>query len=142
MIHPRLSLLKPFIICILVYGVAIGANTAVADKGKQAVIPTMLTPWQDWVLRDQAEYNCIRIAQTPEQKRCTWPEVLNIETSNSGAHFNQGWQVLARQWIYLPGSREHWPHDVTINGDTAVVVDHKGKPAIQVAQGNYRIKGQ
>ena len=40
-----------------------------SGTGHAAVIPQALSPWQDWVLRDQPEYACPRIALLPGQQR-------------------------------------------------------------------------
>ena len=144
-----LPLSKAVIFCLFIGSlISTSLNTHGAENtrglGDAGIdIPLTLQPWQDWVLRDQPEHGCTRIAQTANNKRCVWPGILEIATTDSGARFQQNWQVLAKQqWIYLPGSREHWPHDVTLNGKTAIVVDHKGKPAIQLVPGNYNINGQ
>ena len=139
---------KSLIFYFVISGLSFGSTSSYAinngaeEATRSTDIPAILEPWQDWVLRDQTEYDCTRIAQAPDQKRCVWPGVLNIATSDSGAHFQQTWQVLANQRLTLPGSKEHWPHDVTLNGVTANVVEHRGKPAIQVAPGNYDISGR
>ena len=130
------ALIYPLISSLLI----ISLNTY--SKENTAAIPDALKPWEGWVLKDQKEYDCTHIAQTTNHKRCLWPGTLEISTTDKGAQFSQDWQVLASQWINLPGNREHWPHDVSINGDTATVVDKGGRPTILLAPGNHNITGQ
>lgn len=104
--------------------------------------PAALAAWETWVLRDQTEHPCPRIAQQTEQRRCVWPGQLAINLYPGGGDFLQSLHVVAPSWVILPGENKHWPQSVTLNNKTAVVLEFKGKPALRVNAGNYTIRGQ
>jgi len=112
------------------------------SHGAAGSAPPALAAWESWVLRDQVEHPCPRIAQQTEQRRCVWPGQLAINIHPQGGDFSQRWQVIAAGWLTLPGDNKHWPQSVTVNNTAAAVLDFKGKPAIRVAAGNHTIKGQ
>ena len=123
---------------LLLLSVAIGhASNAVALPA-----PPALAVWENWVLRNQIEHLCPRIAQQAAQRRCVWPGQLTINTHPRGAEFSQHVQIIAPSWLMLPGDSRHWPQSVTINDKAAAVLDLKGKPALQISPGNHIIKGQ
>ncbi len=119
----------------------IAAISHAASPVKQSA-PPALAEWESWVLRDQTQHPCPRIAQLPEQRRCIWPGQLAINIHPRGGDFSQRWEVIADSWVTLPGDNKHWPQSVTLNNKAAAVLDFKGKPAIRVTAGNYTIKGQ
>lgn len=123
---------------LLLFTVAIGHAASPA----KLPAPPALAAWESWVLRDQVEHPCPRIAQQAEQRRCVWPGQLAINIHPSGGDFSQSLQVLAASWLMLPGDNKHWPQSVTVNNKAAAVLDFKGKPALRVTAGNYTIKGQ
>ena len=104
--------------------------------------PPVLAEWEAWVLRDQVQHPCPRIAQQAEQRRCVWPGQLAMNIHPRGGDFSQGWKVIADSWITLPGDNKHWPQSVTVNNKAAAVLDFKGKPALRVTAGSYTIKGK
>ncbi|OUS12502.1 hypothetical protein A9Q89_06365 [Gammaproteobacteria bacterium 53_120_T64] len=112
------------------------------SHGAAQTAPPALAAWQSWVLRDQIQHPCPRIAQQAQQRRCVWPGQLAITLSPHGAEFSQHWQVITDSWLTLPGDNQHWPQSVTVNNKAAAVLDVKGKPAIRVAAGHYTIKGR
>ncbi|MEZ0185578.1 MAG: hypothetical protein AB9Q23_04245 [Candidatus Reddybacter sp.] len=123
---------------LLLFSAAISHATSPA----KLPAPPALAQWESWVLRDQVQHPCPRIAQQTEQRRCVWPGQLAINIHPWGGAFSQRWEVIAASWITLPGDNKHWPQSVTINNKAAAVLDFKGKPALRVTAGNYTIKGQ
>ncbi|OUS02270.1 hypothetical protein A9Q90_09435 [Gammaproteobacteria bacterium 54_18_T64] len=112
------------------------------SHGSEQTIPPELAQWQSWVLRDQVQHPCPRIAQQIEQRRCVWPDQLTINIHPRGADFSQQWQVLSDSWLTLPGDNKHWPQSVTVNNKAAAVLEFKGNPALHLKAGNYTIKGR
>jgi hypothetical protein len=132
-------MLARLIITLLLLIIATIGHAASPEK---IAAPPALAAWETWVLRDQIEHPCPRIAQHAEQRRCVWPGQLAINIHPRGGEFSQSLQVIAPSWLILPGDNKHWPQSVTINNKAAVVLDFKGRPALRVTAGNYTIKGQ
>ncbi len=114
--------------------------------------PPGLSGWLQWVVRDQPELACPRIAQHPgelhqdehrgDQRRCAWPGELKIDIRPDGAQFSQHWQIFSPGWLPLPGDDQHWPTAVLLDGAPAAVLAPGGRPAIAVQPGTYRVSGE
>ena len=103
--------------------------------------PELLKPWVDWVLQDEDTYQCPYFYNNFQQKQCAWPGALNLELKSKQAQFISQWQVYKEGWIFLPGDKNYWPQNVTINNKPALIVEQQGKPGIKLAAGSYLIKG-
>lgn len=102
-----------------------------------------MKPWVEWVLRDHPEYQCYRLAGDPERRQCLWPEALRIELTADGARFRQSWRSQAdAQWLPLPGERDQWPREVTLDGEPAPVVEREGRPGLWVDAGDHEVSGR
>lgn len=123
----------------LLSGLMLASGLAMAEIPTH--IPEALQPWVEWVRKDQPDHQCPRIAQQPQQRRCAWPGELSIDVSANGARFTQHWVVYGASNIILPGDARHWPVDVQLNNQPAVVLDIKGKPAVKLTAGAYRLSG-
>ncbi len=137
------------------------SETALPEAALAEIIPDSLKPWTAWVLKDQADYLCPRIAQQAfskqisskqvsskqanskqvSKKRCAWPGRLTVNVSTRQAKFSQRWEVYGKSQLVLPGDARHWPQDVTINHQPATVLDINGKPTISLDAGTYSISG-
>lgn len=113
-------------------------------------IPDALKPWTAWVLKDQPDYLCPRIAQASgpstdtgpaQQKRCAWPGKLTVDVTDKQARFSQRWEVFGKSRLILPGDARHWPKDVLVNHQPAIVQDINGRPVIELDVGNYLLVG-
>ncbi|MEZ5523304.1 MAG: hypothetical protein R3F08_17780 [Dokdonella sp.] len=51
---------------------------------------------------------------------------------------SQHWLIEADGWVPLPGSREHWPQQVLVDGRTAAVVDFDG-PKLWLGKGDHEL---
>ena len=124
-----------WLVCLLVVGIA----------HAQSNVPTPLEPWRAWVLKGQQFRACPLIAgragNAPEDFVCAWPGMLALDADATGASFGQHWKVDAESWIALPGDAEHWPQQVTVDGQPAAVVDHAG-PALRLAAGNHEVRAR
>ncbi|NOT10894.1 MAG: hypothetical protein HOP23_03510 [Methylococcaceae bacterium] len=105
-------------------------------------VPEPLKPWVDWVLQDHPDLACPYSYNSFEQKRCSWPSQLHMELSTAAGQYTASWKVYRESWVRLPGDSKHWPLNVSVNGKPAVVMDKNGVPFIQLAAGNYQIKGE
>ncbi len=104
-------------------------------------IPDDLKAWVPWVLHgNEQQTDCPFLYNNIKTTQCTWPATLVLQLDQKGGTFTQNWQVYTESWLPLPGSNKHWPQAVTINGKTATVTLHDGKPAIQVTPGLHKIE--
>jgi hypothetical protein len=118
----------------------------VAAQSADVFVPDQLQGWEEWVLHDKDYRECPFWFNGSAAARgdfvCAWPALLDIAIGADGGRFSQQWTVYAQEtWLPLPGSSEYWPHEVTVNGDAAVVVERDGLPAVRVAPGRYRLSG-
>lgn len=113
-----------------------------AGASDTEVIAPGLSDWIPWVVKDQPQYRCPRIAPEARQYQCQWPGELEIDIKPKSARFSQPWSMDGRGWITLPGDRNHWPREVSINDEPARVLERNGKPALLLEPGNYRIHGE
>ena len=109
-------------------------------------VPDELQGWEAWVLHDRAYRDCPfwfnGRAAAQGDFVCAWPGLLDIAVDADSGRFTQLWTVYAEDaWLPLPGNSDYWPHEVTVNGNAAVVVERDGAPAVQVAPGSYRLSG-
>jgi hypothetical protein len=114
-------------------------------QAAQPGIPANLESWRAWVLKDQEFRACPLIAGRKAAGRddfvCVWPGVLTIAADAKGASLTQRWRVEADGWVPLPGDQEHWPQQVTVNGQAAPVVDRNG-PTLWLTTGTHDVRAQ
>lgn len=103
--------------------------------------PVALDSWKGWLREKHPDIDCPRIATRSDQRRCAWPGKLQISVGESGAQFEQSWQISGATWIVLPGDSEHWPLQVTQNGKAAAVLERNNLPMLWLEPGNYALRG-
>ena len=116
------------------------SSAAAAPLAPQDV-PEPLRPWVKWVLQDHKEYECPFFYNNNDQKQCLWPSRLELKLDVRGGSFSQQWLVVAEEWIAVPGDAEHWPQDVKMNNQPALVSDREGVPSLWVQPGTYTVTG-
>ena len=131
----KLRLIVPFLLLL--------AGSAYA----QDYVPDELEGWQQWVLQGREYLDCPfhfdRGATEAGDFLCAWPGRLSLDVTARSAQFVQLWTVDGdEQWIALPGSPEHWPDRVTVNGRAIEVVARDNVPSVRLAPGNYEIAGR
>ncbi len=67
--------------------------------------------------------------------------MLELRADEHGVDIAQRWRVDAESWIPLPGDAEHWPQQVTVDGQPAPIVDHEG-PSVRAAAGTHAIRAR
>jgi hypothetical protein len=118
----------------------------VAAQSTDVFVPDELQGWQEWVLHDKDYRACPFYFNGNAAARgdfvCAWPGQLEISIDADGGRFSQQWTVYAQDaWLPLPGNADYWPHEVSVNGNAAVVVERDGLPAVKVAPGTHRFTG-
>ena len=110
-------------------------------------IPEPLQPWVPWVLANEPQRLCPFLynsssAMKGEQQVCAWPTQLNLDLTATGGQFSQQWRLYSETWVPLPGDSQHWPQDVTVNGQPQPVGLKQGRPSIKLKAGLQLIRGQ
>ena len=106
-----------------------------------AEIPQQLEPWVPWVLHDQDNRLCTS-SFDGEKRFCVWPHPLQLDVQGNDGHFSQKWEMKKPGWIVLPGQTKHWPQQVVINNEPALVVNKEGIPVLHIPlSGVYTIQG-
>jgi hypothetical protein len=113
-----------------------------ADVLKKKAIPEQLKPWTAWVLQHEESYGCPFFFNNFQQKHCAWSGQLSLALQAKQGDFKVVWSVFNDSWVALPGDRKHWPQNVTINNQPAVVNEQKGRPAVFLSPGEFTISGQ
>lgn len=126
--------------CLLVLSTSIQAQMTADDA-----LPASLKDWRAWVMHDLDYRACPFVATRAPNAAgdfvCAWPGTLHLDANVDGAVFSIVWRVEAPSRVYLPGDAQHWPQQVTVNGQAQPVLDHGDAPALWLASGNYTIKG-
>ncbi|NOQ64486.1 MAG: hypothetical protein GQ582_08240 [Methyloprofundus sp.] len=105
------------------------------------VIPEPLSPWVDWVMQDAKNYKCPFFYNNQNTRHCAWPSQLELTLKPQQGQFKSAWQVYNDSYITLPGSALHWPQNVTVNGQAALVLQRNKRPAVKLKAGNYTVQG-
>lgn len=131
----------------LLFACIICPALAFATPLRPEQVPEPLKPWVNWVLEDHPEQSCPFLYQSLEQKRCSWPSAMQLSLSANRGVFTSHWLVYADSWVSLPGDSKHWPLQVSVNRQAALVMERNGVPSIKLlANGKqpmaYEIKGE
>ncbi len=104
-------------------------------------VPAPLKSWETWATWGRGHQHCPTPYQDGSKHVCFWPSRLGLQIDAQGGRFDFGVTTFNDSWIPLPGSSEVWPVEVKANGAPVAVVEHDGKPSVQVATGTFRIEG-
>lgn len=112
----------------------------------QVAAPAALEPWRAWVMKDQAFRACPLMAGMQGAAAgdflCAWPGELRIDADADGASFAMRWTVDAPGPVPLPGSSDHWPQEVSVDGRAVPVVAHEGRPVLWLELGTVEVRGR
>ncbi len=135
----RLNLLTLILVFAGLFGS--GANAVTDSSRIIETLPGSLQPWVDWVLEDKPEAGCTHSHDGTGILVCSWPGLLQLDLDAHGGEFSQHWSVEAPTWVPLPGIRQYWPVDVSVNGESALLTDRNGFPVMLLEAGEYDIEG-
>jgi hypothetical protein len=76
-----------------------------------------------------------------EKALCLWPGLLRLEINRDAGRFEQRLAIDRELEVELPGSREHWPERVRVDGRIAAVLERAGTPVVRVEAGEHRVQG-
>lgn len=131
---------------LLLLALMISADAAWAQRS-DVYVPDDLKPWQNWVLQGKEYRDCpFFFDRQPDDRDnfiCAWPAELELTITADGGRFTQTWTVYAaEQWVALPGDSDHWPEQVTANGQSISIASRNGTPAVRLAPGRYTMAGR
>jgi len=105
-------------------------------------VPDILAPWQDWVLYNhEEELLCTSDYNNRDNIHCDWPSRLELIADDRQGSFSQNWLVEHERWLQLPGDEKHWPIEVKIDNQPALVMDRSGQPTVKITEGLHSITG-
>src|SRR5678815_1418155 len=135
---------KAFASCLFVALVSCVAHAQPAPA--DASIPPALRDWRPWVTKYLDYRACPFLANSapasPGDFVCAWPGRLTLSSNAGGATFAVHWRVEAPSWVSLPGDEEHWPQQVSINGQRQPVLLQGGLPRLWLMAGSYEVTGR
>jgi hypothetical protein len=99
-----------------------GGSAAAMAQGPGGSVPDALKPWKAWVLHGQEAWFCPEVAGMHKTGFCTWPGELKLDMREGGIQFTQTWEMRRDGVAPLPGSREYWPQQVTVDGGSHPVL--------------------
>ena len=108
-------------------------------------VPEALRPWAGWVLHGDGDEQlaCPQLHGHDDDRVCAWPARLSLTVNDKGGTFAQEWEVFHAGLAELPGSDEHWPLDVRVDGKPAAVVSgDDGDPVLELAAGHHLVTGR
>ena len=130
-----LSLAASFKLFALVISVTCFVSQAAAVS-----VPKPLEPWLEWVEHsieaEDPKFRCVKYNGAAEQKDCALPSRLSIKITESGAAFDQYWQLDRATWVQLPGDAGAWP---VIAGRQ--IVRKNSLPFTYLESGVHRLRG-
>jgi hypothetical protein len=122
----------------LVAGAGVPAPVA-AQPIEPRELPPELRPWVPWVLDTVPGYGCPRVQGRPV---CVWPGRLRLELDGRGGRFSLDFRADRESDLPLPGTKERWPLDVSLDGRAAPVFERSGVPSLRVPPGRHRVGGR
>ncbi|MDR1661986.1 MAG: hypothetical protein LBR95_06120, partial [Azoarcus sp.] len=93
-----------------------GASATAAAQSPGGDVPDALKSWKTWALHGQEAWLCPEVDGKHKIGFCAWPGELKLELREGGAQFTQTWELRRESAAPLPGSREYWPQQVTVDG--------------------------
>lgn len=114
---------------------------SVTSQAKPDPVPSVLEPWQDWVLKDEKSINCPFINMQSRTRRCDWPTSLSLNLSRRSGDFEYRLSLYKDTWVNLPGEPGVWPDEVKVDGKKALLIGKNNLPGIWLGPGAYKIQG-
>lgn len=103
-------------------------------------VPEPLKLWVDWVAETVPDRDC-PFLYADKQRACQWMTGVDLRLSDTSGEFLLAGHAYAEGWLLLPGSREHWPRTVQLQGGEVELLEHQGRPALRILPGPFRVRG-
>lgn len=98
-------------------------------------VPQDLKKWIPWVNKNQYTQDCI-------DSICVFIPKLTLYKSHHYIFNFEGTSLSKEAWVPLPSSDTAWPISVLLNGQKTIIVNHNGKPFVQVPQKDFKLEAQ
>ncbi len=115
---------------------------ALAEPLAEDDVPSPLSAWVDWALRDHEAERCPLLSSPTTTRTCAWPTRLSLTLGERGGSFEQRWRVERRLVVPLPGDERHWPQDVLVDGRAAAIGAIDGRPGVGLDAGQHIVRGR
>lgn len=144
---PPSSTMRPLtLFCLLLFPALLTAQTGSQPQPQpqpqaSAPVPAPLKPWQDWALRNDADARSPRVFSDAKLRLPLWPGALQLDAGATEGKFSQEVRVFDDAWLMLPGSADHWPQEVKVNGVETPVLTRENAPAVKLTPGAYMVTG-
>jgi hypothetical protein len=130
----------PFALAALVLAMgSVAADPAVAQPISRQDVPPDLRPWVPWVLDEVPQLGCPRVQG---RAVCVWPGRLRLDLSGSGGTFDLRVHADRDADLLLPGTAQHWPLDVRLDGRAVAVYGKGGTPRLRIPSGRHLVAGR
>ena len=101
------------------------------------------SPWEQWVADRHPQLNCPWLISSDKKKICNWPGEFVGEIVDDGMLFTMSVQVFSKDALLnLPGSKQNWPTDLSVNQQSAAVLDSNGMPKLHLNKGAHTVRGK
>jgi hypothetical protein len=133
--------LGTFLLRGLVFAAVLAAlsSPAGAQPFSREDLPPSLRPWVPWVLDQVPTLGC---ATVHDQPVCVWPGRLRLDVGPAGGTFALDLAADRPAEVRLPGTVEHWPQGVRLDGSPVPVFDRDGAPRMRVDTGRHSLAGR
>lgn len=122
--------------------VAAWTSAAMATPFAPKDLPEPLRPWAAWALWGHESRTCPFLFNDQTQRRCSFPASLSLDATDDGASFKMGLALGVRGVAALPGSDEHFPQDVQVDGKRVPVTLVNGVPGVLLEPGDHEVTGR
>jgi hypothetical protein len=110
----------------------------VANSG----IAAPMDQWEPWILENHPQQNCPWIMGKGNAKSCVWPGTLTLNANEKGGSFSLTLDVYEKSvFVALPGSADHWPAGVAVDGKPASIVERNKLPHVALSAGSHKLNG-
>lgn len=98
--------------------------------------------WESWILESHPQQNCPWLMGKDRAKSCIWPGKLSISANDKGGSFSQSLDIYEKNaLVVLPGSADHWPTSVAVDGKPAAIVERNKRPHVALTSGSHKVTG-
>ncbi len=141
-LHLTARALRPIICAVALLLISVGAVQPRAAQLSREAVPEPLKPWIEWALYGHESQRCPFVYRAFDDKRCLWPDVLDIRVDASGVSFSQDWRLYTDGFIPLPGDPSLWPQDVRLDGVQTTVSTDNVTPRVHASAGTHTVIGR
>lgn len=107
-----------------------------------SVFAAPMDQWEPWILENHPQQNCPWIMGKGNAKSCVWPGKLTLNANENGGNFSQTLDVYEKSvFVALPGSADHWPTGVAVDGKPASIVERNKRPHVALSAGSHKVSG-